>query len=141
MTREPAHPIGRDLLSGDGELAFLCHPLEGLGRALDAILAVVAFGREQPDHLIGATGSRARHVAGSEIDSLSNGEFVLQRPLHHARTPAALTVPLAIGRLKTPGNYVARGAPFWPVHRDMASTRILQVFQGDNRVFSGSGTN
>src|ERR1700753_1789426 len=119
MKREPAPPIGRDVVSGNGELAFLRDPLESLGRAFDAILAVVAFGREQPDHLIGAAGGRTRHVAGREIDRPPTVEFVLQRPLHHARTPAALTVPLAIGRLKTPGNYVARGAPFWPVHRDM----------------------
>jgi hypothetical protein len=27
---------------------------------------------------------------------------MLQRPLHYARTPAALTVPLAFGRLENP---------------------------------------
>src|ERR1700760_749225 len=110
--------------SGNSELAFLRYPLESLGRAFDAILAVVAFGRKQPDHLIGAGGGRTGHVAGREIDSLSNGEFVLQRPLHHARTPAALTVPLAVGRLKNPGELLARRAPVWPVHRGMARTRI-----------------
>src|ERR1700753_3679321 len=89
--------------SGDVQLAFLRHPLERLGRVFDAILAVVAIGRKQPDHLVGAAGGRPGHVAGSEIDSLSNGEFVFQRPLHHARTPATLTVPLAVGRLKNPG--------------------------------------
>src|SRR5712692_5581432 len=81
--------------SGDVELTFLGHSFESLGRAFDPILAVVAVGRKQPDDLIGAGGGRSRNVAGSKVDSLSNGIFVLQRPLHHARTPAVLTVPLA----------------------------------------------
>src|SRR6202140_4146309 len=79
-------------LSGNVELTFLGHPFESLGRILDPILAVVAVGREQPDHLIGATGSRTRDIAGSKIDGLSNGEFVLQRSLHHAKTSAVPTV-------------------------------------------------
>ena len=83
-------------LSGNVELTFLGHPFEGLGRVFDTILTVVAVGREQPDHLIGSAGGRTRDIAGSKIDSLSNGEFVLQRPLHHAKTPAVLTVPLQL---------------------------------------------
>src|SRR2546430_15032604 len=89
-------------VSGNRELAFLGDPFESFGRAFDAILAVVAIGRQQPDHLIGAAGGRAGNVAGSKIDSLSNGVLMLQRPLHYARTPAALTVPLAFGRLENP---------------------------------------
>src|SRR5947199_10846555 len=89
-------------VSGNRELAFLGDPFESSGRAFDTILTVVAIGREQPDHLIGAAGGRAGNVAGSKIDSLSNGVLMLQRPLHHARTPAALTVPLAFGRLENP---------------------------------------
>src|SRR5262245_38376525 len=90
--REPGHsktagtePGARALhaiVSGKGELAFLCDPLERFARTLDAILAVVPFGRQQADHLVGAGGSRTRHVARSEIDSRSNRELVLQRPLH-----------------------------------------------------------
>src|SRR6185312_4667856 len=68
---------------GDRELAFLGHALESLGRALDAILAIVTFGGKLPDHLIGAARGRARNVAGSKVNGRSNGEFVLQRPLHH----------------------------------------------------------
>src|SRR6202521_6372563 len=73
------------------ELTFLGHPFESLGRALDPILAVIAVGREQSDHLIGAAGGRTGDIAGSKIDSLSNAEFVLQRPLHHAKTPVVPT--------------------------------------------------
>ena len=91
----------RTTLSGDRELAFLGDPFEGFGRAFDAILAIVAVGRKQPDHLIGAGGGRSGNVAGSKIDSLSNGVLMLQRPLHHARMSAALTVPLASADLRT----------------------------------------
>src|SRR6202790_4225731 len=89
----PLHPAPRSISLGNVELTFLGHPLESLGRAFDPVLAVIAVGRKQPDHLIGAAGSRTRDIAGSKIDSLSNGEFVLQRLLHHAKTSAALTVP------------------------------------------------
>src|SRR3954463_11241855 len=89
-------------VSGDRELAFLGDPFESFGRAFDTILTIIAICREQPDHLIGAAGGRTGNVAGSKIDSLSNGVLMLQRPLHHARTPAALTVPLAFGRLENP---------------------------------------
>src|SRR4051812_745168 len=57
--------------SGNVELTFLGDPFEGLGRTLDPILAVVSVGRQQLDHLIGAAGGRARHVAGGKIDGLS----------------------------------------------------------------------
>ena len=92
----------RTTVSGNRELAFLGYPFESFGRAFDTILTVVAIGREQPDHLIGAAGGRTGNVAGSKINSLSNGVLMLQRPLHYARTPAALTVPLAFGRLENP---------------------------------------
>src|SRR5437879_6315559 len=81
-------------LSGNVELTFLGHPFESLGRAFDTILAVIAIGRKQPDHLIGAAGGRTRDIAGSKIDSLTDGEFVLQRLLHHAKNVGVLTVPL-----------------------------------------------
>src|SRR6202162_3102455 len=77
--RNPLRPAMRTI-SGNVELAFFGHPLESLDRAFDPILAVVAVGRKQPDHLIGAAGGRTGDIAGSEIDGLSNGEFVLQRP-------------------------------------------------------------
>jgi hypothetical protein len=44
------------LFSGEGELAFLGDPFEGFGRAFDAVLAVVAVGGQQADHLVGAAG-------------------------------------------------------------------------------------
>jgi len=79
--REPFRPVRRATISGNGELTFLRHPLESLGRVFDPILAVIAIGRQQPDHLIGAAGGRTRDIAGSKVDGFSNGEFVWQRPL------------------------------------------------------------
>jgi hypothetical protein len=87
--------------SGDVELTFLGDPFESLGRAFDPVLTVVAVGREQADHLIGAAGGRTGNIAGSKIDGFSNGELVLQRPSPR-KTPAALTVPANFGQLKTP---------------------------------------
>src|SRR5437588_12340083 len=72
-------------LSGNRELAFLGDPFESFGRVFDAILTIVAVGRQQTDHLVGAAGGRTGNVAGSKIDSLSNGVLMLQRPPHHAR--------------------------------------------------------
>src|ERR1700691_5670818 len=82
--------------SGNVELTFLGHPFESLGRTLDPILAVIAIGRQQPDHLIGAAGGRTGDIAGSKIDGLSNSEFVLQRPLHHERSAGDAHGPAAI---------------------------------------------
>src|ERR1700740_3561410 len=73
---------GRARNLGNIELTFLGHPFESFRRALDPILTVVAIGRQQPDHLIGAAGGRTGDVAGSKIDGLSNVVFVLQRTLH-----------------------------------------------------------
>jgi hypothetical protein len=81
--------------SGNVELAFLGHPLERLGRALDSVLAVIAFRWKQPEHLIGAAGGRSCDVAGSKVDGLTDSKFVLQRLLPsrknagHAYGPAA----------------------------------------------------
>src|ERR1700687_4240251 len=86
--REPSPGHARNA-SGNVELTFLGYPFESLGRVLDPILAVIAVGRKQPDHLIGAAGGRTRDIARSKIDSLSNGEFVLQRLLHHANVGCA----------------------------------------------------
>src|SRR5216683_4934761 len=101
-------------LSGNVELAFLGHPFKSLGRVFDTVLAVIAIGRKQPDDLIGSAGGRTRDIAGSKIDSLSNGEFVLQRPLHHAKTSAVLTVPLQPPTEK-PCGYIAQRRTRWPV--------------------------
>src|ERR1700687_5991835 len=97
----PLHPALRSISLGNVELTFLGHPLESLGRAFDPVLAVIAVGRKQPDHLIGAAGSWTRDIGGSNIDGLSNGEFVFQRPLHTQRYAAVPTVPLASANRKT----------------------------------------
>jgi hypothetical protein len=47
--------------SGNGELIFLGHPPESLGRVLDPIRAIIAIGEKQPDDLIGAAGTRTNH--------------------------------------------------------------------------------
>ena len=101
-TDPPSSGCLRTRVSGNRELAFLGDPFESFGRTLDTILTVVALGRKQPNHLIGAAGGRTGNIAGSKIDSLSNGVLMLQRPLHHARTPAVLTVPPAFGLFENP---------------------------------------
>src|SRR6266481_236637 len=88
LTASETKPVSAGRLrnsSGDRELAFFGHPLESFCRAFDPVLAVVSVGRQQADHLVGAAGGRTGNVAGSKIYSLSNAEFVLQRPLHHAK--------------------------------------------------------
>src|SRR3974390_827537 len=97
--------------SGNVELAFLGHTLEGFGRTLDPVLAVVAIGRKQTDHLVGTAGGRTRDIAGSEIDSLTNVVFVLQRPLHYARNVARPRGPACFSRLKNPRLYSTAPIP------------------------------
>ena len=119
--------------SGDVELTFLGYPFESLGRAFNSILTVITIGRKQPDHLISAAGGRTGDIAGSKIDSFSNGIFVLQRPLHHAKTPAMPTVPLQRPTENPGGSLYHRADHVGQLHPDIASTRILQVFQYDKR--------
>ena len=59
-------------VSGRCELTFPGDPLESLRRTLDPILAVVTFGGELADHLIGAARGRARDVARRKIDGRPN---------------------------------------------------------------------
>src|SRR5438093_11521503 len=47
--------------SRQGELAFLGDALESFARALDAVLAIVPFGRQLTNDLVGAGGGRTRH--------------------------------------------------------------------------------
>jgi hypothetical protein len=91
-------------LLGNVELTFLGYPFERLGRAFDPILAVIAIGRKQPEHLIGAARGRSGNITGSKIHGLSNGEFMLQRPLHHAKRRARC--PARLGGL-IPDRYIA----------------------------------
>src|SRR3979411_2518825 len=63
-----AQPALHAVSSGDVELAVLGDPVESLGRVFDPVLAVIAVGRKQTDHLIGAAGGRTGDIAGSEID-------------------------------------------------------------------------
>src|SRR5215813_2830452 len=72
----------RSFPSGNDELTFLGDALERFRRAFDPILAIVAFSRQLPDHLIRTAGGRTRDVARRKVHGRSNREFVLQRPLH-----------------------------------------------------------
>ena len=119
--------------SGDVELTFLGYPFESLGRIFNSILTVITVGRKQPDHLISATGGRTGDIAGSKIDSFSNGIFVLQRPLPSRKTPAVPTVPLQRPTENPGRSLYHRADHVGQLHPDMASTRILQVFQYDKR--------
>ena len=127
--------------SGDVELTFLGYPFESLGRIFNSILTVITVGRKQPDHLISAAGGRTGDIAGSKIDGFSNGIFVLQRPLHHAKTSAMPTVPLQRPTENPGGSLYHRADHVGQLHPDMASTRILQVFQYDKRSSGGRGGN
>src|SRR5690349_3147368 len=106
--------IGRSVRSGDGELAFLGNPPDRLSRALDTVLAIIAFRGKLTDHLIGAAGSRPRNVAGSKVDRRSYGKFVLQRPLHHTESRVALSVPMHVPA-GNPDGGIACTLKHWPV--------------------------
>src|ERR1700722_4233349 len=101
LAASPGHPRNS---SGDVELTFLRHPFESLGRIFDPVLAVVAIGREQLDHLIGAAGGRTGNVAGREIDGLS----ITQKCRPCSRSP------LTLADWKT-GENIAQREPPWPV--------------------------
>ena len=113
----PFHPSSRTF-SGNGELTFLGNAFERLDRAFDPVLAVIAVGRKQPDHLIGAARGRTCDIAGRKIDSLTNVVFMLQRPLHHAKNVGPAHGPACVGRLKNSG-CIAWGRSSWPVHQHM----------------------
>src|SRR5712691_12986681 len=62
------------------ELAFLGHALERLACTLDAVLVIIAVGRQQLDDRIGFVGAGAPHRSRGKIDGLSDRELVsLQR--------------------------------------------------------------
>ena len=122
--------------SGDVELTFLGYPFESLGRTFNSILTVITIGRKQPDHLVGAAGGRARDIAGSEVDSFSNGIFVLQRPLPSGKRQPCLW-SRCTGRPKPPRSLYHSARRVGQLHPDIASARILQVFQCDKRVSAG----
>ena len=48
----------RNWLLGNDELAFLGDPLESFRCALDPVLAIVSFGRQLTEHLVGTARSR-----------------------------------------------------------------------------------
>ena len=120
---------------GNCELTFLGYSLESLGRMLDPVLTVIAIGRQQPDHFIGAACTRTCDVAGRKVDGLSNGVFVLQRPSpsRKKRRPRP-RVPLQQPTGKQTISLAQSGASE-PRNKHMANARILQVFQYDKWLF------
>src|SRR5262249_21897960 len=60
----------------DLELALFGYALKGLARILDAILIILAIGRQQPDNLVAAARARAADRTGGVKNSLTNLEFV-----------------------------------------------------------------
>src|ERR1700745_1914387 len=115
--------------SGNNELAFLGDQLEGLARALDAILAVVTLGRKLSDHLIGTGRGRTRYIAGSKVDGRSNRKLVLQRPLHHAKRRSAPTVPHGYRPAGNPGRLIARAIAHWPATSEHGKCAFFQFFR------------
>jgi hypothetical protein len=109
-------------------LAFLGHPLKSLGRVLDSILAVVAIGRKQANHFIGASGGRTGNIARGEINGLSNGEFVFQRPSPYAWNAGDAHGPAAGRQLKTLTKTYHGAGLLGQCHPDMANTRICRFF-------------
>src|SRR3978361_2004475 len=126
--RTALYSVTRAIPSGNVELTFLGHPLESLGRVLDPVLAIIAVGGQQPDHLIGAAGGRPRDIAGREIDSLSNVVLMLQRYLHYATMPAMPTL-CCNGRLK-PYYCIARCQSRWPVRSGHSKYTIFARISG-----------
>src|SRR5262249_24742912 len=90
-----AHHPGRSAVTI--ELAFLGHTLERLARALDAVLIVIAIGREQFDDAVGAIGRHLADGAGREVERLPDLELVLLRRyslgLQHTITLVARCAP------------------------------------------------
>jgi hypothetical protein len=124
-----ATSMGGGGASGERELTFLGDPFEGLGRALDPVLAVVAFRRQQADDFVRAAGSRARNVAGREQYARSNGEFVLQHPLHYSNNACLAHGPTAMAGRKPSKLYSTHAAFLASLIRAWQHTN-LEVFSG-----------
>ena len=58
------------------ELAFFGHTFERFARILDPILIIVAIGRQQPNHLVAATGAGAADWARGVEHGLTDLKFV-----------------------------------------------------------------
>src|SRR6266700_4496724 len=122
LTRGPAHALR------DGKLAFLGYSFECFGRALDPVLAIVTIGRKQPNDLIGAACGRTRHVTRSEVNGRPNVEFVLQRPLHHAKSPGRAPRSPLRPPAGTHDLFIARGICQWPVTSGHGKCADLAIF-------------
>src|ERR1700743_1421398 len=150
--REPLHLVGHKVAqvskslkpegrSGKRELTFFRHAFERLGRALNSVLAIIAVGRQQTDHFVGAAGGRTGNVARGKIHSRSNAEFMLQRPSPQTLNNKGLACGPARRPSGKPRKNVAQRMPAWPASSGMANAQILQVFQRDRRDSAGFGGN
>ena len=58
------------------ELAFFCHALKCFAGIFDPILIIVAIGRQQLDHLVGAARARTANRTGRVQHGLADPEFM-----------------------------------------------------------------
>ena len=77
------------------ELALLGDALVRLARAFDAVLLLVAFGREHADHLVGATAVAAAKQARDDVDVIADAELMSQDSLRD--TQKALRTAVTAG--------------------------------------------
>jgi len=68
-------------LRGAFKLALLGNAFMRLVRALDAVLLLVAFGREDAHHFVDATNLTAAEQARDDVDIVANAELVSQENL------------------------------------------------------------
>ena len=58
------------------ELAFFCHALKCFAGIFDPILIIIAIGRQQLDHLVGAARARTAYRTRCVQDRLADPEFM-----------------------------------------------------------------
>ena len=58
------------------ELALFCHAFKCFAGIFDAILIIIAIGRQQLDHLVGATRARTAYRTGCVQNRLADPEFM-----------------------------------------------------------------
>ena len=77
--------LGKLPSGGPFELTLLGNALVRLARALDAVLLLVAFGRENADHLIDATDIAAADQTRNDMNVVADAELVSQDILRYAK--------------------------------------------------------
>lgn len=89
---------GDHRLATGGKLAFPRDALEGLVLVLDAILKIVAIGRQKPYDLEHVARSRPHDIAGRELDRFTYAELVqFQTPLCFDAPPRSALIAASTG--------------------------------------------